>query len=96
MHAVVDGQKYTIEMAHLKSIKVKIGQVVKVVVTEVDEKGRVNASIKDFVTGIELFRSKNVLSNTTSAVKKVFSLSSETSKEFIKSPCFRYSNEFFL
>ena len=29
MHAVVDGQKYTIEMAHLKSIKVKIGQVVK-------------------------------------------------------------------
>jgi murein DD-endopeptidase MepM/ murein hydrolase activator NlpD len=28
MHAVVDGQKYTIEMAHLKSIKVKIGQVV--------------------------------------------------------------------
>lgn len=29
MHAVVDGQKYTIEMAHLKSIKVSIGQVVK-------------------------------------------------------------------
>ena len=29
MHAVVDGQKYTIEMAHLRSIKVKIGQVVK-------------------------------------------------------------------
>lgn len=28
MHAVVDGQKYTIELAHLKSIKVKIGQVV--------------------------------------------------------------------
>jgi len=29
MHAVVDGQKYTIEFAHLRSIKVKIGQVVK-------------------------------------------------------------------
>lgn len=29
MHAVVGGQKYTIEMAHLKTIKVKIGQVVK-------------------------------------------------------------------
>lgn len=29
MHAVVDGQKYTIEFAHLKSIKVKIGDVVK-------------------------------------------------------------------
>lgn len=29
MHAVVDGQKYTIEFAHLRSIKVKIGDVVK-------------------------------------------------------------------
>jgi len=29
MHAVVDGQKYTIEFAHLRSIKVKIGEVVK-------------------------------------------------------------------
>ena len=29
MHAVVDGKKYTIEMAHLRSIKVKNGQVVK-------------------------------------------------------------------
>lgn len=29
MHAVVDGQKYTIELAHLRSIKVKNGQVVK-------------------------------------------------------------------
>ncbi len=29
MHSVVDGKKYTIELAHLKSIKVKIGQVVK-------------------------------------------------------------------
>lgn len=29
MHAVVDGQKYTIEFAHLKSIKVKNGQIVK-------------------------------------------------------------------
>ena len=29
MHAVVDGQKYTVEFAHLRSIKVKIGDVVK-------------------------------------------------------------------
>lgn len=29
MHSVVDGKKYTIELAHLKSIKVKIGDVVK-------------------------------------------------------------------
>ena len=29
MHAVVDGQKYTIEMAHLRSINVKIGDVVQ-------------------------------------------------------------------
>lgn len=29
MHAVVDGQKYTIEFAHLRSIKVQIGDVVK-------------------------------------------------------------------
>ncbi len=29
MHSVVDGKKYTVEFAHLKSIKVKIGDVVK-------------------------------------------------------------------
>lgn len=29
MHSVVDGKKYTIEFAHLKSIKVKIGDVVR-------------------------------------------------------------------
>lgn len=29
MHAVVNGQKYTIEFAHLKSIKVKIGDIVQ-------------------------------------------------------------------
>ena len=39
-------------VGHPKDV-LKIGEVVKVVVTEIDEKGRVNASIKDLIKKIE-------------------------------------------